>query len=89
LAVKSETPAMQAGLTKQRLTFRDIFTSIPTFLRLARAVCVFNLLTKSTGGDNFAISIARYNTGLRKHRFRYWIIQRKVAMKVFYGSTRH
>jgi transposase-like protein/IS1 family transposase len=52
------TPAMQAGLTKQRLTFRDIFTSIPKFLRLARALCVFILQTKSTGSDFSAISIA-------------------------------
>src|SRR5450759_481382 len=52
------TPAMQAGLTKQRLTFRHIFTSIATFLRLARAVCVFILQTKSTGSDYSAISIA-------------------------------
>jgi IS1 family transposase len=52
------TPAMQAGLTKQRLTFRDIFTSIPKFLRLARALCVFILQTKSTGSDYSAISIA-------------------------------
>src|SRR5450756_2530924 len=52
------TRAMQAGLTKQRLTFRDIFTSIPKFLRLARSVCVFILQTKSTGSDYSAISIA-------------------------------
>src|ERR1017187_3915649 len=51
------TPAMQAGLTKQRLTFRDIFTSIPKFLRLARVLCVFILQTKSTGSDYSAISI--------------------------------
>ena len=30
------TPAMQAGLSPKRLTFRDVFTSIPTFLRLAK-----------------------------------------------------
>ena len=52
------TPAMQAGLTKKRLTFRDIFTSIPKFLRLARALCVFILQTKSTSSDYSAISIA-------------------------------
>jgi transposase-like protein len=52
------TPAMHAGLTKQRLTFRDIFTSIATFSRLARSVCVFILQRKSSGSDNSAISIA-------------------------------
>ena len=52
------TPAMQAGLTKQRLTFRDIFTSIATFLRLARSVRVFILQRKVSGTDNSAISIA-------------------------------
>ena len=52
------TPAMQAGLTKRRLTFRDIFTSIATFLRLARSVCVFILQRKSSGSGNPAISIA-------------------------------
>jgi transposase-like protein/IS1 family transposase len=52
------TPAMQAGLTKQPLTFRDIFTSIPKFLRLARSVCVFIFQTKSTRSNYSAISIA-------------------------------
>ena len=52
------TPAMHAGLTKQRLTFRDIFTSIATFLGLARSVCIFILQRKSSGSDNSAISIA-------------------------------
>ncbi len=31
------TPAMQAGLTKKRLTFRDVFTSVPNFLCLVKA----------------------------------------------------
>lgn len=52
------TPAMQAGLTKQRMTFRDVFTSIPTVLRLARTVFVFIRLRNSNGRENSAISIA-------------------------------
>jgi hypothetical protein len=31
---KVRTPAMQEGLAKKRLAFRDIFLSIPKFLRL-------------------------------------------------------
>jgi len=52
------TPAMQAGLTKRRLSFRVIFTSIPNFLRIARTVCVFIFHPNSTGQVGSAISIA-------------------------------
>ncbi len=52
------TPAMQAGLTKQRLTYRDIFTTNPTFLRLSTTVIAFRLQDKSCGRENAAISIA-------------------------------
>jgi transposase-like protein/IS1 family transposase len=52
------TPAMQAGLTKKRMTFLDIFTSNPTFLRLARAVFVFIWQRNSRGRENAATSIA-------------------------------
>ena len=55
---EGRTPAMQAGLTKKRMTFRDVFTSNPTFLRLARTVFVFLLQRKSSGRENSAISIA-------------------------------
>ena len=52
------TPAMQAGLIQRRLTFRDAFTSIATFLCLARSVCFFILWKKSSGSGNSAFSIA-------------------------------
>jgi IS1 family transposase len=52
------TPAVQAGLTKKRLTFRDVFPSSPTLLRLARSVCIFILQRTLSGSDNSAISIA-------------------------------
>ncbi len=49
---------MQAGLTRNRLTFRDIFTSLPTFWRLIKTVCVFILEANSTGREDSAISEA-------------------------------
>ena len=43
------TPAMQAGLTKKRLTFRDIFISIPNVLRLVKVNCIVIRQVTSTG----------------------------------------
>jgi transposase-like protein/IS1 family transposase len=52
------TPAMQAGLTSKRLTFRDVFTSVPNFLCLVMTVCVFIFQAHSTGREDSAISEA-------------------------------
>ncbi len=49
---------MQADLTSRRLTFRDIFTSIPNYLRLVRTVCVFIFHANSTDREDSAISEA-------------------------------
>ena len=51
-----KTPAMQAGLTQKRLTFRDVFTSIPNFLCLVRTVCVFIFHANSPGREDSPIS---------------------------------
>ncbi len=47
---------MQAGLTQKRLTFRDVFTSIPNFLCLVRTVCVFIFHANSPGREDSPIS---------------------------------
>ncbi len=52
------TPAMQAGLVRNRLTFRDIFTFIPHFWRLIKTVCAFILDANSTGTEDSAVSEA-------------------------------
>ena len=52
------TPAMQAGLVRSRLTFRDIFTSIHIFWRLIMTVCEFILESNSTGQEDSAVSEA-------------------------------
>ena len=52
------TPAMQAGLTSRRLTFRKIFTSIDNFLCLIRIVWEFILESNSTGQEDSAVSEA-------------------------------
>ena len=52
------TPAMPAGLTKKRLTFRDIFTAIPTLLRRHGTVLVFVFYPHANGQENLTISIA-------------------------------
>ncbi len=52
------TPAMQAGLVRSRLTFRDIFTSIHIFWRLIMTVCEFILEANSTDWEDSAISEA-------------------------------
>jgi IS1 family transposase len=52
------TPAMQALLTNKRLTFRDVFTSIATFLRLTSNALEFLLQRNSNGRVHSAISIA-------------------------------
>ena len=49
---------MQAGLTRKRLTLRDIFTSIDNFLRLIRIVWEFILEVNSTGQEDSAVSEA-------------------------------
>ena len=50
------TPAMQAGLAKKRLTFRDVFMSVPNFLCLGKTVCVFIFHMNSPGRKDLAIS---------------------------------
>ncbi len=52
------TPAMQAGLTSRRLTFREIFTSIDNFFCLIRIVWEFILESNSTGQEDSAVSEA-------------------------------
>jgi hypothetical protein len=52
------TPAMQAGLTKKRLTFRDVFLSMPKFSRLVNVTCIFIRPVTSTTHGNFVISTA-------------------------------
>jgi len=52
------TPAMQAGLTQKRLTFRDMFTSIPKLLRLVKVNCIFIRQLTSTAQEDFVISMA-------------------------------
>jgi hypothetical protein len=52
------TPAIQAGLTKKRLTFRDIFTSIPNVLRLVKVNCIVIRQVTSTAQQDFVISTA-------------------------------
>ena len=52
------TPAMQAGLTPKRLTFRNVFTSVPDFLCLVTTVCVFFFHANSPGREDAAISEA-------------------------------
>ena len=52
------TPAMQAGLTKKRLTFRDVFTSVPNFLCLVRTVCVLVVHANSTKREDLVTSMA-------------------------------
>ncbi len=50
------TPARQAGLTQKRLTFRDVFASVPNFLCLVRTVCVFIFHANLPGREDSAIS---------------------------------
>ena len=52
------TPGMQAGLTSRPQTLRDIFTSIPTYLRLIRIVWEFILEANSIDWEVPAISEA-------------------------------
>ena len=49
---------MQAGLVRNQLTFRDIFTSMPNFLRLIKTVCEFIFQAISTGREDLAVSEA-------------------------------
>jgi hypothetical protein len=48
---ETSTPAMQAGLTKKRLTFRDVFMSTAAFLCFAWSICLILLQppSKETG----------------------------------------
>ena len=52
------TPAMQAGLTKKRLTFPDGFTAIPNVLRFVRFICLFIRHENSILRDEIVISKA-------------------------------
>ena len=52
------TPAMQAGLSTKRLTFRDVFAVITTSLHLAKAALVVIFGTNSTGREDSVISAA-------------------------------
>jgi hypothetical protein len=52
------TPAMQAGLARKRLTFRDVFASVRNFLCLVRTVCVFIFQAHSPSREDSAISVA-------------------------------
>ncbi len=52
------TPAMQAGLTKKRRTFREVFTSVPNFLCLVRIACVLFFHKNSPSREGAAISEA-------------------------------
>ena len=52
------TPAMQSGLTNRRLSFRDIFMSISTFLRLVRLICIFGHQESLTFRYNIVIRMA-------------------------------
>jgi IS1 family transposase len=53
------TPAMQAGLTKKRLTFRDVFTSNPSFLRLVGTVIALISQKNSCGREEKDVNKAR------------------------------
>jgi hypothetical protein len=48
---------MQAGLTKKRLTFRDVFTSDPMLLHLVKVICIFIRLVPSTAQEDLVISL--------------------------------
>ncbi len=52
------TPAMQAGLTHKRLTFRDVFTSISNFLCLVRTICLLVVHTNPTKREDLVTSMA-------------------------------
>ena len=49
---------MQAGLTKKRLTFRDVFMSVALFLRLTRIIFDAIWEEKSCTREVFPISMA-------------------------------
>ena len=52
------TPVMQAGLTKKRLTFRDVLMYVPNFLCFIRTVGVFIFHTNSPSWEDAAIAEA-------------------------------
>ena len=52
------TPAMQAGLTKRRLTFREIFSSAMHFLALRNVTFVFFDSAMLVNVDNSRLSMA-------------------------------
>ena len=52
------TPAMQAGLTLKRLTFREVFLTISTFLRWVKVHCIFIRQVISTTQEDFVVSMA-------------------------------
>ncbi len=49
---------MQAGLTQKRLTFRNVFTSIPNFLHFVRIICILIFHANSSKRDDSAVSMA-------------------------------
>ena len=51
------TPAMQAGLTHKRLTFREVFMSISTFLRWVKVHGIFIRQVISTAQEDFVVSM--------------------------------
>jgi len=55
---KVRTPAMQAGLTRKRLTFREIFSSAMLFLVLRNITLVFFDSTLLVKMDNSPLSMA-------------------------------
>ena len=62
------TPAMQAGLTKKRLTFRDIFTSILTFCARQGLPAYSSSTRIHPFGKTRRFRRLLNNSGLRKHR---------------------
>jgi hypothetical protein len=50
--LEMRTPAMQAGLARKRLTFRDVFMSMLLFLRLVLTVCLIIQMFKFLKTEN-------------------------------------
>ena len=55
---ETRTPAMQAGLTTKRLTFREVFISVSIFLRLTRIIFQINCEWKFQPREISPISMA-------------------------------
>ena len=52
------TPAIQAGLTKWRLTFREVFSSTAILLVWKKVMCVFVRSARSVLGDERRLPVA-------------------------------